>query len=574
MMWVNKAIAAADEPRRQCDNSIDESGIDVLPDVPMPWLVEAMPHLSVAEIDLALKEKILAFAWMPNHVIHGVVTEDARLAAEYRHINYVGRISLSHYRSVIKQFLGKRLLMEATLGLARRRPWASARHRLSDAQVFFISMMFALCMFGFYFAPGETLLAVSLVSSAFFILVVGLRCLCLLPLPRGKGVVAPLLPDDALPVYSVLVPLFGEVAVVKQLTHSLMLLDYPKHKIDIKLILEENDLDMHAAVAALDLPDYFDVIVVPRGKPQTKPRALNYALQFARGDFLTIFDSEDIPMPSQLRHAVACFAAAPQDLVCLQARLGFYNPNENWLTRQFTAEYAALFAVILPTLAAYKLPVLLGGTSNHFRISAIRAVGGWDPFNVTEDADLGIRLARFGYRSGVLDSTTFEEANTEVWNWMKQRRRWLKGFLQTWLVHNRNPIKLLRQVGLAGFLTVQCLTLGIFMSALLHPILLALTFWGFTPGPLSEHMETVLGGMTSGMSLVVLVAGYSSAIASSGKGLKQVGVFGWSQVLLTIPLYWLLISCAAWMALWDFVVRPFHWHKTKHGLSKQMHINI
>jgi cellulose synthase/poly-beta-1,6-N-acetylglucosamine synthase-like glycosyltransferase len=536
----------------------------------LPWLVDAMVHLSPAETDLALKEKIVAFAWMPNHVMHGVATEHARRKAERYNINVVGQISLSHYRTVIKELLGPKLLMEATYGLARRFPWASARQRLSTGQGVFFALLTAMLFAGFYFALGETVLVASLISSVFFILVVGLRCLCLLPLPRGRGVVAPLLPDDALPVYSVLVPLFGEVAVVKQLTRALLLLDYPTDKLDIKLILEENDHDMHKAVADLALPEHFDVIVVPQGKPQTKPRALNYALKFARGEFLTIYDSEDIPMPSQLRHAVACFGVSSPKVGCLQARLGFYNPNENWLTRQFTAEYAALFAVLLPTLSAYKLPLLLGGTSNHFRMSVIQAVGGWDPFNVTEDADLGIRMARFGYRSGVLDSTTYEEANTEIWNWMKQRRRWLKGFLQTWLVHNRNPIQLLRDIGISGFLTVQCMTLGIFLSALLHPILLGLTFWGFTPGPLAEKMQTLLGGMTSGLSLIVLIAGYSSAIAASGKGLKQVGVFGWSQVLLTIPLYWLLISCAAWMALWDFVVAPFHWHKTKHGLSKQM----
>ena len=255
-------------------------------------------------------------------------------------------------------------------------------------------------------------------------------------------------------------------------------------------------------------------------------------------------------------------------MACLQARLGFYNPNENWLTRQFTAEYAALFTVVLPTLAAYRLPLLLGGTSNHFKVRAIRHVGGWDPFNVTEDADLGIRLARFGFTSRVLDSTTYEEANTQLWNWMKQRRRWLKGFLQTWLVHNRNPVRLLREIGSAGFVVVQCMTLGIFMSALLHPILTLLALWNFMPGQLFADTRTNLGGTVPALSLLVLLTGYASAIAASAKGLKHVGLVGWTQVLATIPLYWLLISCAAWMALWDFIVTPFHWHKTRHGLSR------
>jgi glycosyltransferase XagB len=182
------------------------------------------------------------------------------------------------------------------------------------------------------------------------------------------------------------------------------------------------------------------VIVVPCGLPQTKPRALNYALCFARGSLLTIYDAEDIPDPRQLRRAAAAFAVLPQDTACLQAELVFDNANENWLTRQFTIEYAMLFGMILPALAAHRLPLPLGGTSNHFRIDALRRAGAWDAYNVTEDADLGIRLARLGFDTDTITSCTYEEANVSLRNWMRQRTRWMKGFLATWLVHMREPL--------------------------------------------------------------------------------------------------------------------------------------
>ncbi len=325
---------------------------------------------------------------------------------------------------------------------------------------------------------------------------------------------------------------------------------------------------MHDAVQDYDLPDHFDVIIVPAGKPQTKPRALNYALQFARGTLVTIYDSEDIPQPSQLKLAAAQLAAADDTIACLQAALNFYNPNENWLTRQFTAEYAGLFHVVLPSLAAYRLPLLLGGTSNHFRTAALQAVGGWDAYNVTEDADLGIRLARLGYQTSILHSSTFEEANPEIWNWLKQRRRWLKGFLQTWLVHSRNPLTLFKQLGPTGFFTVQCMTLGIFMSSLLHPLLLISTGWNVIVWFLTLRHASLSNTVMLAVSLTVLAAGYATAVMTCSRGLQRIGIIHWSRVLLGIPAYWLLMSVAAWLALWDFCVAPSHWHKTRHGLSR------
>ena len=324
---------------------------------------------------------------------------------------------------------------------------------------------------------------------------------------------------------------------------------------------------MQRAIAGIRLPPHFDVIVVPAGRPQTKPRALNYALPFCRGSLLTIFDAEDIPEPDQLRRAADAFAAAPHEMACLQAQLVFYNPNENWLARQFTIEYATLFGILLPVLANHRLPLLLGGTSNHFRIDILREVGGWDPHNVTEDADLGLRLARHGYDTGTLDSRTYEEANVKLTNWIRQRARWLKGFLATWLVHVREPRRFFKDLGPSGFWVAQAMTLGVFASALLHPACMAATLvLYFTAPPLTDGAGLALLGL-AGLNLLILMAGYGVAAVIGARALRRRGIAGWIGPLASMPVYWLLMSIAAWYALWQFAIAPFHWNKTEHGLS-------
>jgi glycosyltransferase XagB len=530
--------------------------------VPEHWLEQALPRLTPVEIENLLRHKIISYCWMPGHTIHGVVHEGAVLDADAQDLNVVGLIQPHIYRRLVQAFLSRQLVGQAVGDLAASRPWASAKRRLTLLQTVallllasgFISMGIGLGI--------SILLAVLMgVASFFFMMIVALRVLCVMRLPKGKGVVAQPLHDDELPVYTVLVPVFREIEVLQQLIEALSKLDYPWAKLDIKIILEAEDRPMHAAIKAMKLPWHFDIIIVPAGKPQTKPRALNYALRFARGSLVTIYDAEDLPDPRQLRLAAAQFAVADRRVACLQAALDFYNPRDNWLTQQFAAEYAGLFHTILPALAAYGLPLPLGGTSNHFRTSALMNVGGWDAFNVTEDADIGIRLARFGYRTGILHSSTLEEANSELPNWLMQRRRWLKGFLQTWLVHNRNPLKLLRQVGLSGFCAIQAMTLGVFASALLHPLLLGVTIWRLVFG----HLQ--LADPIAWAGLLLLVIGYWSAIAANKRGLRKIGQTMQTSQALTLPVYWLLMSAAAWMAAWDFVVAPYHWHKTKHGLT-------
>jgi glycosyltransferase XagB len=571
-MGVEIAAVALDGKRNSLHGTIqqDETELQVedWSTVPEAWLTVAMARMTERECSLMLRHKIIPYCWLPHCTVYGIVDEGSLREGRRLGLTLVGRVPPELYRKLVRRFLSKRLERAAVHRLEQSKPWASAHKRLNMPQILAIGTILLISVaVAILYSPAIVMTGVQILAGLFFLMVVCLRCLCLMPLPKGQGVVAPLLRDADLPVYTVLVPLFREVSVFRQIVAALSLLDYPQDKLDIKIILEEADRPMHLAVAALNLPWYFDIIIVPTGKPQTKPRALNYAMQFSRGALVTIYDGEDIPQPNQLKLAAAQFNQAEDNMACFQAALDFFNPSENWLTRHFTTEYAALFRVILPTLAAYGLPLPLGGTSNHFRASALEAVGFWDAFNVTEDADLGIRLARHGFKAGILHSTTYEEANTQLGNWMKQRRRWLKGFLQTWLVHNRNPWLLARETGTSGFLAVQAMTLGVFLSALLHPILLLTALWNFLPGPISEITSTYFGSAASGLSLVILVAGYVSAILASKNGLQKIGALGWTSVLASIPVYWVLISVAAWMALWDFIVAPFHWHKTKHGLS-------
>jgi glycosyltransferase XagB len=285
------------------------------------------------------------------------------------------------------------------------------------------------------------------------------------------------------------------------------------------------------------------------------------------GELLTIYDAEDIPDRDQLKRAAAQFSMSSEALACLQAELTFYNPAENWITRQFTIEYAMLFKLALPSLAQERLPLLLGGTSNHFRVDILRRISGWDPFNVTEDADLGMRLSRLGYQTSVLDSTTHEEANVSFLNWLHQRSRWLKGFLQTWLVHMRQPIKVLKSTGKTGFLIFQANTISILISALLMPFFLVLTLYHIVTEGFCFSIHSPAHQFICVLNLSVFLLGYVISIATGRRALRDKHISGWWFELLTMPAYWLMMTLAAWIAVGQFIVAPFHWNKTEHGLS-------
>ncbi len=373
------------------------------------------------------------------------------------------------------------------------------------------------------------------------------------------------LSDADLPVYTVLVPMYKEARVLPLLTRALKGLDYPASKLEVKLVLEEDDLETIAAAKALRLPGTFEIVRVPPSQPKTKPKACNYALQFCRGEFVTIYDAEDQPEPDQLKKAVLAFRHGDPRLACVQGRLNYFNRSENWLTRMFTLEYSQWFDFLLPGLDWLKVPIPLGGTSNHFRLAALRQVGAWDPYNVTEDADLGIRLAQEGYTVGVINSTTYEEANGVLPSWIKQRSRWIKGYMQTWLVHMRHPIHLWRSIGTKGFLAFHFFIGAPPFTMLLAPILWAITLlvwashaldvgWLF-PEPFGTMalFNLVLG------NLFLAYFGVIAALKRKYYDLVPVGIL--------LPFYWVLHSVAAYKAFWQLLYNPHYWEKTEHGTS-------
>lgn len=372
------------------------------------------------------------------------------------------------------------------------------------------------------------------------------------------------LADADCPTYAVLVPLYDEADVVPALVAALSAIDYPQHRLAIRLVVEEDDRCTQAALGRLVLPLHMRVLVVPCGEPRTKPRALVVALDQTPGEFVVVFDAEDLPEPDQLRVAARAFLSAPEQLVCLQARLNTFNPDETWLTRQFTIEYSALFDLILPALQRYGLPLPLGGTSNHFRRAALQGVLAWDPYNVTEDADLGVRIARFGMRVGMIGSTTWEEAPPTLRIWLGQRTRWLKGWMQTYLVHMRYPKALLHELGWWPFLGLQALMGAMIASALVHPWFYVLLGYEAYTGELLAGSKSDNARLLWWLALANLVLGYLSVVAVGA-------VAAWRRdrrrLIIHLPLvliYWLAISLAAYRALFELFTAPFHWEKTRH----------
>jgi glycosyltransferase XagB len=476
-------------------------------------------------------------------------------------------------RSALMRAYGATIAGEAANGLAERRPRFSAAARLWGWQVCFLLALAGLFLGAAIFTPREAVAVSSAVLSLMFLITITLRIAAasyvFLKHVKGPKPPLPRPADDSLPNYTVLVAMYQEAAVLRDLVSGLKALEYPPAKLDIKLVLEADDAETIAAARALDLPPHFDVVIVPDGRPRTKPRALNYALQFATGDLLVIYDAEDRPEPQQLLKAAAHFVRAPREVVCLQARLTFDNASENWIAKQFTIEYASLFGGILPMLGRAGLPMPLGGTSNHFRVGALRAVGGWDAHNVTEDADLGMRLYRCGYRAEVLNSVTHEEACCRAWPWLKQRTRWLKGWLQTYAVYMRQPRRLARELGFRGFIAFQGHFAGVIIASLVHPWSYILIIHDQLTGILLLEPETLIGRHLWMLALFNLVAGFAASLALGFFVLQRRGVRRLIPQLIFIPLYWLMISAACYRAVCQLITAPHYWEKTEHGVSKQ-----
>jgi len=372
----------------------------------------------------------------------------------------------------------------------------------------------------------------------------------------------------ALPIYTVLIPMYKEAASLPGMLNAMQELDYPAAKLDIKLVLEADDHETLEAAYALKPCYQFDIIRVPPGNPRTKPKACNYALRFSRGEFVTIFDADDRPEPAQLKKAVHAFRTLPEDIICLQARLNYYNADDNWLTRFFALEYSILFEVMLHGLERLGIPIPLGGTSNHIALARLKSLGEWDPYNVTEDADLGTRLAARGFHTAMLDSHTMEEAPNRVWPWLKQRSRWIKGYMQTWLVHMREPVRLYRALGWKSFAGFQCfigLSTFTFLSA---PVVWLLSLlW---VGQLAHMHSIVFPAWLGWFTIVNLCLNIFSHWYFTFYCVKQYHRHQPSMrsAALLYPLYLVLHSVASYKALWQLIVNPHFWEKTTHGLAR------
>lgn len=368
------------------------------------------------------------------------------------------------------------------------------------------------------------------------------------------------------PKYTVFCPLYKEWQVLAQFVQAIKALDYPKNKLQVLLLLEENDSQTLAEAQRLNLPSYFKILVVPHSQPKTKPKALNFGLPFAKGEYAVIYDAEDIPEPDQLKKAVMAFKKADRRTICVQAKLNFYNPYQNLITKIFTAEYSLWFDLILPGLQSINAPIPLGGTSNHFRCRDLKKIGGWDPFNVTEDCDLGIRLAKRGYRTAIFNSTTFEEANSRPLNWFRQRSRWIKGYIQTYAIHMRRPKNFHFSFREPDILTFQLVVGGKVLSLFTNPLmwLLTLTYFAFRPivGP---TVESFYPPLVMYLGTFCLVFGNFLYLYYYMIGCARRDYYRLIKYVFLVPFYWLAMSLAAWKALWEIFRKPHFWAKTIHG---------
>ncbi|ARW15312.1 glycosyltransferase family 2 protein [Komagataeibacter europaeus] len=471
------------------------------------------------------------------------------------------------------QELGQKTLSDDALhALSRLSPEHSGQNVFTVRQIIFfylVAMVFFACL---CFRMEATLIAANVIAAVIFFSSFILKFLLACVASRRDVDVkveeseVGSLRHEEYPIYTILVPMYKEPDVLPILVNAIRNLSYPQSKLDVKLVLEEDDIETIDAAKKLALESTFEIIAVPPSQPRTKPKACNYALRFAKGEFLTIYDAEDKPEATQLEKVLVAFHKMPKTTVCIQARLNYYNATENWLTRMFTLEYTSWFDFYLPALEFLRIPIPLGGTSNHFRMDALRSLKAWDPYNVTEDADLGVRITQRGWKVAVVNSTTYEEANVSIPNWIRQRSRWLKGYMQTYLVHMRYPIQFYRKTGATGFWGFQFFIGGTFMTALLGPIF-CIPFVLFT----IFHLQTGLNIFPTSivaMNTVNLLMGngfliYTYVLCSFKRQYQHLALYA-----LTVPLYWVLQSIAAYKGLIQLITKPFYWEKTQHGLSK------
>ena len=463
----------------------------------------------------------------------------------------------------VRSRCGQRIAHDANIRLKREAPWLSAERIVSHfalpamAAMVSIVLAIALCF--------PKLLGVAIFGVLLFPSVPSIQLkISAILASAGALSTRAFLSDRDLPTYTVLVPLYREARIVPDLIQRLKQIDYPNAKLEIKILVECDDYSTRQALEKEKMPAIFDVILCPPGEPRTKPRALNIGLAYAKGEYVVVYDAEDDPDPDQLRKAAAQFAIGSPRLGCVQARLAIDNVADSWIARMFALEYAGLFDGLLPGMSVCRQPVPLGGTSNHFRRSTLFECFGWDPWNVTEDADLGLRLARYGYQVAVLDSSTWEEAPISLKAWFNQRTRWLKGWTQTAFVLAQRPSKWSNGVSWLKRFEIAVISTSSVLSSLFPPLLLLMVGLWFAP-----RFEDMLGSPMLitlwSFSIFVFVSNSILSVVIWSVGAKRRGLAVRLADVFYSFVYAHLKSGAAWRALFEFLLAPSHWRKTEHG---------
>lgn len=494
--------------------------------------------------------------WLITHGAHHLKSSGAR----------IGITTPSAFQASIRASIGRRIARDATERLPKSRAQSTAASLPTEFWILILVVFSGLLVMSAIVTPliWSCLLAI---MSCFPIIPGVILKMTALKAAKKVPLQIPILAHGDLPVYSVLVPIYREAGILDQLIGALISLDYPHEKLDIKLLLETDDVETLTALEAYALPPYFDIVVCPRGQPRTKPRALSIGLAYATGDLIVVYDAEDIPERDQLKKAASRFAHADSKLACLQARLTIDNLNDSWLTHQFALEYAGLFDVMLDGLAQLHKPIPLGGTSNHFRRAALESVGGWDPWNVTEDADLGLRLYRSGYRVETLRSTTHEEAPVTMKAWLNQRTRWLKGWMQTSAIHLRSHgpdsdrMNWNQRYALA--LTASFSPICI----LFHPLLVFASTFALNRND-NEHSFSVTSVLFTVIFISTFLLSLIFDMMIAIRGARARGIKTKAAHLFGLIPYSILKTIAAWRAVFELIHAPYHWRKTSHGQAK------
>lgn len=543
--------------------------VDLLKDPPRLGLAKAL------RAKLCLQYQVVPWLWIGNTLLVATSTPDQ--FDELR--NEISDTDLTllpviaepdHIQTQITRLYGYQLAQQAITRVPNKlscRGWGAP----SKSRSTLIFLVLSAVVAGLLFAP------ILLIKIGFFWATI---TLILSALMKGSAFLAQILaktPDisDAAPPnpkpfkqprVSIMVPLLREHEIAQLLLKRLGKLTYPKSLLDIVLVLEEDDAITRNTIAGAKLPSWIRVVEVPRCEgPATKPRALNYALDFCRGSIVGVWDAEDAPEPDQIETVVNRFETAPDNVACLQGILDYYNPRSNWISRCFTIEYATWWRLILPGISKLGFIIPLGGTTLFFKRDTLEKLGRWDAHNVTEDADLGVRLARHGYVTELIPTVTYEEANCRPWRWVRQRSRWLKGFMITYVVHMKDPVQLVHDVGLWRFFGLQLVFLTAISQFILAPVLWS--FWivifGFhhpVQDMLGDVMFTSVGLLFFMTELLALAMG---VVAVSGKQHRH--LLKW---VVTMPIYFMLGTLAAYKAIYEMIATPFYWDKTDHGVAR------